>query len=467
MTFLCFLPQARVEMERTRRKFSCCSAQALKMESSFDATSERECSVCYFDLHLSAVGCRCSPDRYACLDHAKQLCSCDWVYKFFLFRYDISELDILVEALEGKLSAVYRWAKLDLGLALTSALTSVSEEKERVLEELRLHPSSATREESHLIDVPIKNLANSEKIIKHGYLQKKKSEEAVSPSSHRKELLKLKCPNSGCEMDNRRAYSEKEESVICGSNWKTPASQEDISAERGTCKTSPYGHDNVILLSDDESDGPKMTDSNRGQEYSLGLAGLSDKESPCNNTDGPNLTIPVTDATVMGEKNGIVLPHESTTSPSTHLLHVKQEHHRGIVLDSTSLDLSCRIDLNSTGLVKNVQASTFGQTRDHSLGTPDSGSQNPQYYSTVKPKNEDKHEKLEGYAASNIADSVRTVNGNLSCSPNNLERFCRQKGPRIAKVVRRINCNVELLEFGFVLSGKSWCNSRAIFPKGM
>ena len=55
------------------------------------------------------------------------------------------------------------------------------------------------------------------------------------------------------------------------------------------------------------------------------------------------------------------------------------------------------------------------------------------------------------------------VNGNISCAPNNY----RQKGPRIAKVVRRINCNVEPLEFGVVLSGKSWCSSQAIFPKGM
>ena len=91
------------------------------MESNFDATNERECSICFFDLHLSAAGChQCSPDRYACLNHAKQFCSCAWSSKFFLFRYDIDELNILLEALEGKLSAVYRWARLDLGLALSS-----------------------------------------------------------------------------------------------------------------------------------------------------------------------------------------------------------------------------------------------------------------------------------------------------------------------------------------------------------
>ncbi|KVI04786.1 FY-rich, C-terminal [Cynara cardunculus var. scolymus] len=112
---------ARVEMERMRRDFHCKSSQALKMEATFDANSERECSVCYFDLHLSAAGChRCSPSKYSCLNHAKQFCSCSSAAKFFLFRHDINDLSIMVEALEGKLSAIYRWVKLDLGLALTS-----------------------------------------------------------------------------------------------------------------------------------------------------------------------------------------------------------------------------------------------------------------------------------------------------------------------------------------------------------
>ncbi|KAM1086927.1 hypothetical protein ACFX2B_012370 [Malus domestica] len=56
--------------------------------------------------------------------------------------------------------------------------------------------------------------------------------------------------------------------------------------------------------------------------------------------------------------------------------------------------------------------------------------------------------------------------GTSSSSQNNLDRYYRQKGPRIAKVGRRISCVVEPLEIGVVLSGKSWCNTEAIFPKG-
>lgn len=90
------------------------------MDKNFDDTSKRECNICLYDLHLSAAFCPCSPDIYSCLNHVKQLCSCAWTEKIFLFRYEISELNVLLEAVEGKLSAVYRWAKDDLKMYLHS-----------------------------------------------------------------------------------------------------------------------------------------------------------------------------------------------------------------------------------------------------------------------------------------------------------------------------------------------------------
>lgn len=88
----------------------------------------------------------------------------------------------------------------------------------------------------------------------------------------------------------------------------------------------------------------------------------------------------------------------------------------------------------------------------------------PQQCGIVNPNDED---KMGANATLNPVDNARIMAGSPSCSQNNLDRYFRQKGPRIAKVVRRINCNVEPLEFGVVLSGKLWCNSQAIFPKGM
>ncbi|KAF8011811.1 hypothetical protein BT93_I0066 [Corymbia citriodora subsp. variegata] len=111
---------SRVKWESLRREYLCNSSQSKKMDQNFDASTKRECGICHFDLHLSAVSCKCSRDKYSCLDHATLICSCAWTNKVFLFRYEVSELNLLIEALEGKLSAVYKWAKV-LGLAFKTS----------------------------------------------------------------------------------------------------------------------------------------------------------------------------------------------------------------------------------------------------------------------------------------------------------------------------------------------------------
>ncbi|KAL9317922.1 hypothetical protein ACSQ67_014439 [Phaseolus vulgaris] len=437
-----------------------------------------------FDLHLSASGCRCSPDRYACLDHAKQFCSCSWDSRFFLFRYDVSELNILVEALEGKLSAIYRWAKSDLGLALSSY---VSAGKETILKELKshssnlshssratlhtemaLHPPNKYIDDSQLIDVPIENQANSKD---QSYFQQIKSAEAISSLGSTKELLTFISSKPTSDVHNHKICVTKEESVICRSKMKTPGcqlSQEDTSyalstlPQQGGEKSSLYRHNNIILLSDDEDD-EKMSDSNRRKALSSMPVGSGDKSRPLNNIENTNLTISLTDTAMMGEKDASTLPHENMSSASIRPLHVKQEchEHTGTVLASTPLDLSCHMGLTSAECTKNISAPSKVEASDHCLASLEISPLNPQLSGT-KVKTEDNHEKFGGCATSNVADPARSVNGNFSCGPNSF----RQKGPRIAKVVRRINCNVEPLEFGVVLSGKSWCSSQAIFPKG-
>ncbi|KAK3155529.1 hypothetical protein QOZ80_2BG0204370 [Eleusine coracana subsp. coracana] len=113
--------KARIEMELKQRQNICSPSQSRKMDSEFDST-DRECAFCYYDLHLSASGCLCCREKYTCLTHAKQLCSCDWDKRFFLFRYDVSELNTLADALGGKLSAIHRWGVSDLGLSLSSCV---------------------------------------------------------------------------------------------------------------------------------------------------------------------------------------------------------------------------------------------------------------------------------------------------------------------------------------------------------
>ncbi|PIA25301.1 hypothetical protein AQUCO_11800001v1 [Aquilegia coerulea] len=100
--------KTRVMMEQERRDGLPILLRGKKMEKDFDST-ERECFQCFYDLHLSAYGCNCSSNRFACLNHGKLLCSCELSQKFITFRYDMDELNILVEALEGKLDAINLW----------------------------------------------------------------------------------------------------------------------------------------------------------------------------------------------------------------------------------------------------------------------------------------------------------------------------------------------------------------------
>lgn len=94
------------------RKYLCNNVPASEMVNEVDSDTKKECRMCLCDLYLSAVGCSCSPNKYTCLYHARNLCDCPWWSKRFLFRHTISDLNLLVEALEGNnLAAILDWAK--------------------------------------------------------------------------------------------------------------------------------------------------------------------------------------------------------------------------------------------------------------------------------------------------------------------------------------------------------------------
>lgn len=97
--------KARVTLEHKRRESISSISTIRKMDKDFDFSTERECFLCFYDLHLSAVGCECNSDRFACLSHAKLMCSCDLSKRFLLVQHNLKELDALVAVLEGNLSA--------------------------------------------------------------------------------------------------------------------------------------------------------------------------------------------------------------------------------------------------------------------------------------------------------------------------------------------------------------------------
>ena len=93
-------------MEEERLERLPTGMQLQKMERDFDLKYERECFSCFYDLHLSAASCECSPDQFACLKHASLICSCEPNRKFALLRHTMDDLKTLVEALEGSLDAI-------------------------------------------------------------------------------------------------------------------------------------------------------------------------------------------------------------------------------------------------------------------------------------------------------------------------------------------------------------------------
>lgn len=368
-------------MERDRRDLFCKSSRTIKMESSFDASTERECIICQFDLHLSAASCPCSPDIYACLNHAEQLCSCSSNAHCFLFRYDISELNILVQALEGRLSSVYKWAREDLGLSLSSHVSRDS------LEAAGLKGSLSSSSER-----PVSKQLHFE--ISTGRPE----------GSHYKNHAVTTSVSQFC----------KDESSSSG-NFAS-----GVFAPKMHLVSQPV---NVIVLSDDEDDDCKNQDSGGEDKASGNHLGISKMTGSANNS----------------------LPSVGRRSNSSllSLRHVKEEH-----------DEKCKPspDLNRSNICFHTQSGVSISGASAARKPVDGCMEKTR--NALQHHHEDKDKKA-------VMDSSFEIGGNMKGGLSS-----QQKRPRVAKIVRRINCNVELLDHGVVVSGKLWCTSQAIFPKG-
>ncbi|GAB2228853.1 hypothetical protein Drorol1_Dr00022984 [Drosera rotundifolia] len=410
--------QARVRMEEQRRELLYKSSKVFKMESGFDATTERECSICFFDLHLSAAGCRCSSDRFTCLVHAKQLCSCAWADKFFLLRYETSELNLLLEAVGGKLSAVYRWARLDLGLALSSEIV------ESKIDATALSLLSQQQEESFLGGVSLKSEERTTS----------SSSSFTSDTSSRSLTAETKLSAIGASAQNvkqsrNKLLVKKDGLKLSISGLSTPPHlkqfQKGVSPaqsstnEKPEVKNSSCRPADVICLSDDEDD--------ESQKVHLPLPDAK-RESPVPVDSNEKLSLS------HGEESASFACSASTENGCGAKCEVKRMADPEILYHQR---------LHGSSAITKTGAST---------AVINSGNW----------KDDIDVSKRE----TKVVEEARRIPGNPSCSQSNLDNYYRQKGPRIAKVVRKFNCIVEPLDLGIVLSGKLWCTSQAIFPKG-
>lgn len=432
------------------------------MESTFDATNERECSVCFFDLHLSAAGCHnCSPDKYACLNHAKQLCSCSWGAKFFLFRYDINELNVLVDALEGKLSAIYRWARQDLGLALSSYVNkerqgagiagkfSLKPEESMLKETSTGHSIASVKKEkddgnSTLLMRPSSNTFSLHK--------DKQSKESLALESIKASSMS-DYTSHGIDGAQSGLQNKSAESIKVVPAYRTQVAH--LSIEGGSCSkklstdkregkgTSSLHDDVVILLSDDEGDETNNSIPSRDTvgKQTVNM-GNSDKPVPATSIDKARVS-----------EDGI------TGSPSSRSMKVevnaKDEIRCGPNQDTHSFIQGSSVTMD---IDKHAQGSqiTSGTSRGN-IRDADTCPQSQQPFD-CKPNKEDSQNKT--------MECAQPLSSDTPISQNNLDRS-RQKGPRIAKVVRRLACNVEPLDYGIIQPGKLWCDNRVIYPKGI
>ncbi|XP_058094569.1 putative lysine-specific demethylase JMJ16 [Magnolia sinica] len=538
--------KTRVDMERVRRSHHSSPSQSRKMDVNFDATTERECAICLYDLHLSAVGCRCSPDRYACLSHAKQMCSCPWGFRFFLFRYEIDELNILVEALGGKLSAIYRWAQFDLGLALSSyvakdkskepqlvcrlsmvvtkqnnkvsldAITSTAAAENRTsISELITLEEPKGREHRTLNAVD-SSATITGPVQPHGGINPSPSVSASNnvPTVYKKEMLDLNGPcvqhmslpkieaedhsiqfgaarlvsNSNslsfpvCQTSRGDVpFSEQNSKVpsICDPKGKQSSNSNTVQPKMNGFSPSRDG--DIVFIGDGGEDLGASISFVTSSEVPSRLTNCDDKVAPCNYKKDKVLNTPDTNASVMSERDVKLLPvmeKEDCLSYSAGANvgdHVKDDARMeyNFMMPNNTLarsfpeNLSC--DINSIGTPSEKYVQGFWSTRkpcDSNTANVTSHPQHPKLFGAEKPNNEGEDEKLVLDSSSKLSDRAQSGMENPPCAPNNLDRYYRQKGPRMAKVVRRINCTVEPLEYGVVVPGKSWSNGKSIFPKG-
>ncbi|WOL19306.1 lysine-specific demethylase JMJ703-like [Canna indica] len=515
----------RIEVERLRRE-QLCSSQSGKMDASFDADSERECVICHYDLHLSAAKCQCSPDKFACLIHAKQLCSCAWAMKVFLFRYEISELNVLLDALAGKLSAVHRWGLLDLGLSLSSYVTKEKAQESKQIpmtnKEGKIHKDNTMVNKKIITDDSRYNLSKA-------FDAPKLQQEGLNENRRTDDEAKLTCKDADdasvqlTKSTNPSVISEQFTAVgglHCSSNYKslkaTVAASSNLqhlsdnpsnttllqtdsdgmielkntsaskfaNSEPQTCLLADRR--DIITLGDDEvKDANKLSlykmreePSVRCSETLSRLTNCKDNMASCSYHKDQVLVTPQTNASLQSQKEIDVLPvvdrssnnlssafadvkmQEGTTSDQDLPCIPDQQMFRGSPeVTSECAKFSNTISTESMTDLFSVKETCGGETsKVHH--------QHPQLLGVERQIHESKG-KTESNLEYNSADGGNSVTTSPLYPQNSLDKYnCQQKGPRIAKVVRRVNRIVEALEYGVVLSGKLWSTSQAIYPKG-
>uniref|UniRef100_A0A1D1Y1R8 Putative lysine-specific demethylase JMJ14 n=1 Tax=Anthurium amnicola TaxID=1678845 RepID=A0A1D1Y1R8_9ARAE len=537
--------RSRIDTERTRREYLCSLAQSRKMDANFDANSEQECDICHYDLHLSAVGCSCSSERFACLEHAKQMCSCTWDRRFFLFRYEIGELNVLLDAVGGKLSAVHRWALSDLGLSLSSYVNkdkmqesdsackkiegtkpieqgSLNQENFAGAEKsygflLSTSPASSGKpmvkyngradsfaathtamdQSVSISNVQGDNEGNRKEAV--GTLEKKELCSTDKPPSDMKledqpfqvtvghiELDAISAGQKGCQLSLTDLCSELQQNTREQKSFSHSASV-DRSNQAGSSNSmdkarSTEADDGLLIDNDGEKALQFLRKINeepidKCPEGFDWMMGCNNKVTPSNCEKDQVLETPQTDASDMDDAhiNSATLVENvaKISGPHGEVKDLGKYETCGEVnslltnqsLAKASSQSIISSDKPSSLLVNHIEDFlTSNQVGDGNCSNFGTSFQPPQSHGSVNIcDGKDGKSGFDSSFKSTLRGQPVTVSPPIL--PKTVDRHNRQ-GPRMAKVVRRINSVVEPLAYGVVLSGQFWSCRLAIFPKG-
>ncbi|XXG61987.1 hypothetical protein AAC387_Pa05g0452 [Persea americana] len=527
--------KTRVLTEGIRRK--CFASQSMKMDIDFDANTERECIICHYDLHLSAVGCQCSPGRYACLMHAKELCSCAWTMRSFLFRYELDELNLLVEALGGRLSAIYRWANKHLGLSLSSyGRRSNSQESKPIggglstggAKQKEERPSIATSsavvaESTGLckeINITMSQISSPEVEKEREQRRLNSTGTVIGPSMQQQERSQL--PSVNPQTKNRRELGDMNKKYRQGTSLsETNINDHSIQFNKGALSSnssslilpvyklfqedSPYcarilteanSQQFAISAPEDKhlrdcntleskqntfplSGSCNVTNNNEGEDAQESMSNLKHSEIPVRLTESDGkltscnyqdqiLNTPRTNASMMNERdtNDLIMERMKHALCSVH----KKVGDRGTSETSKNKNSVSTETFfqNATYNTKYVGEALVKEIQDSEpCKLANSGDIHRHHYlnGSVKLINSSEDGKFTVDFCSKVENTAQSVLRSPSCRAENCDSFGSQEDPCVANVVG-INYVVESLEYGVVLPGKLWSNSKTIFPKG-
>ncbi|KAL5977341.1 hypothetical protein ACLOJK_021687 [Asimina triloba] len=482
--------KTRVAMEQERRQ-SLLISQARKMDRDFALTVDRECASCFYDLHLSAVGCECSEDRFACLKHVDQLCSCESNKKFLLFRYDMDLLQALVKALEGEVSALQHCVSEDIGLVHfhEPPLLAVTDDPRLVSIPDCIDPSERAVPESHKPERDI------------DFMETEVLKQDLQSGTSKVDVYLEKCDSSACsegvkelpDMNEPCKYEHHDSSEVFQQKLKGPDGSyaSNIKIEGGISKSHvsimhscelfleeargkelPFEGKNVLVLSDGDGEA--------GHVSSLDL-----------NLDGPYRDHRSEKHQGSADSNKTLIQSflKKEYVETSNILRRMSSQSEAIATNNCGLEETNRISNFIKGCViptaqssvLNLHASLHSVKSASSTVFPNQASSGascsrdaefPHAYKDYKlfgvdlqPKQSCLYEpQISSFYMDNVQHGSCLINPNSHFHKNS-DSVLPQSDEK-EKVLCRSRYHVEPLILGTMMPGKQWCSRKAIFPKG-